>query len=138
MPRGSNGVRSMAVRRCSHAAYAVGGSASIPQPRGVMETQVGQPVDQQVLDRDMRRVYGTGDFEHVGYRFLEEPGKRILAIDAAEKSWGPNYLRLGLGLSSDFKGDSFFNLLGSYRMTWLNDLGGEFRTDAQVGRTNRL
>lgn len=106
--------------------------------RAVMETQVGQPVDQKVLDRDMRRVYGTGDFEHVGYRFLEEPGKRILAVDAAEKSWGPNYLRLGLGLSSDFKGDSFFNLLGSYRMTWLNDLGGEFRTDAQVGRTNRI
>nr|WP_283254243.1 patatin-like phospholipase family protein [Ramlibacter paludis] len=104
----------------------------------VMETQVGQPVDQKVLDRDMRRVYGTGDFEHVGYRFLEEPGQRVLAVDAAEKSWGPNYLRMGLGLSSDFKGDSFFNLLASYRMTWLNDLGGEFRTDAQVGRTNRL
>jgi NTE family protein len=104
----------------------------------VMETKAGQPVDQKVLDRDMRRVYGTGDFEHVGYRFLEEPGKRVLAVDAAEKSWGPNYLRLGLGLSSDFKGDSFFNLLASYRMTWLNDLGGEFRTDAQVGRTNRL
>ena len=107
-------------------------------PLSVMETKVGEPVDQKVLDRDMRRVFGTGDFEHVGYSFLEEPGKRILAVDAVEKSWGPNYLRMGLGLSSDFQGDSFFNLLASYRMTWLNDLGGEFRTDAQVGRTNRI
>jgi NTE family protein len=107
-------------------------------PLSVMETRVGQPVQQQVLDRDMRRVFGTGDFEHVGYRFMEEQGKQILAVDAVEKSWGPNYLRMGLGLSSDFKGDSFFNLLASYRMTWLNELGGEARFDAQVGRTNRL
>ena len=66
----------------------------------------GQPLDQQTLDRDMRRIYGTGDFEHVNYRIIEEPGKRVLAVDAVEKSWGPNYLRFGLGLSSDFQGDA--------------------------------
>ena len=53
----------------------------------------------------MRRLYGTGDFEHINYRIIEEPGRRILSVDAVEKSWGPNYLRLGLGLSSDFSGD---------------------------------
>ena len=73
----------------------------------------------------MRRLYGTGDFEHVNYRFLEEPGKRVLAVDAVEKSWGPDYLRLGLGLSSDFSGDAYFNMLASYRRTWLNSLGAE-------------
>ena len=71
----------------------------------------------------MRRIYGTGDFEHVSYQILEEPGKRILNVDAVEKTWGPNYLRLGLGLSSDLRGDAYFNLLGSYRMRWLNSLG---------------
>ena len=84
----------------------------------------------------MRRIYGTGDFEHVNYRFLEEPGKRVLAVDAVEKSWGPDYLRFGLGLSSDFKGDAYFNLLASYRKTWLNSLGAEWRTDVQFGRTS--
>jgi hypothetical protein len=59
------------------------------------------------LDADMRRLYGTGDFESVGYRFLEEPGKRVLAVDAVEKGWGPDYLRMGLGLSSDSSGDAF-------------------------------
>ena len=72
------------------------------------------------------------------YSLLEEPGRRILSIDAVENSWGPNYLRLGLELSSDFGGDAFFNLLASYRMTWLNRLGGEWRTDLQFGRTNQL
>jgi NTE family protein len=106
--------------------------------QAIMETRVGQPIDQQKLDRDMRRIYGTGDFEHVNYRFLEEPGKRVLAVDAVEKSWGPDYLHFGLGLSSDFRGDAFYNLLATYRRTWLNSLGAEWRTDLQIGRTSGL
>ena len=106
--------------------------------QAVMETKTGQPIDQRVLDEDMRRLYGTGDFERVGYRFLEEPGKRVLSVDAVEKGWGPDYLRMGLGLSSDFSGDAFFNALASYRKTLLNSLGAEWRTDAQVGRTSNL
>jgi NTE family protein len=81
--------------------------------QGLMETKAGQPIDQETLDQDMRRLYGTDDIEHVNYRFLEEPGKRVLAVDAVEKNWGPDYLRVGLGLSSDFSGDAFVNLLGS-------------------------
>ncbi|HEX6733281.1 MAG TPA: patatin-like phospholipase family protein [Azonexus sp.] len=106
--------------------------------QNVMDTEPGQPINQQTLDNDMRRLYGTGDFEHVNYRFLEEPGRRVLAVDAVEKTWGPDYLRFGLGLSSDFSGDAYFNLLASYRKTWLNALGGEWRTDLQVGRTSNL
>lgn len=106
--------------------------------QAVMRTRAGQPLDQNTIDGDMRRLYGTGDFEHVNYRFIEEPGRRVLAVDAVEKSWGPDYLRFGLGLSSDFKGDAYFNLLGSYRRTWLNPLGGEWRTDLQIGRTSSL
>jgi NTE family protein len=105
---------------------------------GIMETRRGEPLQQDVLDRDMRRLFGTDDFEHVNYRFLEEPGRRILAVDAIEKSWGPDYLRFGLGLSSDFKGDAYFNALASYRRTWINSLGAEWRADVQFGRTSRL
>jgi NTE family protein len=104
----------------------------------MLETKPNAPIDQDTLDRDMRRLYGTGDFEHLDYRFLEDAGRRVLDIDAVEKAWGPNYLRFGLGLGSDFRGDSFFNLATSYRRTWMNSLGAEWRTDAQVGRTTRL
>lgn len=106
--------------------------------RAALQTRAGEPIDQETLDRDLQRLYGSGNFEHVSYQLLEEPGRRILNVDAVEKSWGPNYLRGGLGLSSDFKGDAFFNLLVSYRKTWLNRLGGEWRSDVQVGQTNRL
>ncbi|WP_042880372.1 patatin-like phospholipase family protein [Cupriavidus necator] len=104
----------------------------------VMETKPGEPVDQATLDQDMRRLFGTGDFEHVNYGILEEPGKRVLVVNAVEKSYGPDYLRFGLGLSSDFRGDAFFNLVGSYRRTWLNSLGAEWRTDLQAGQTSAL
>jgi NTE family protein len=103
-----------------------------------LNTEAGRALDPDVLDRDMRRLYGTGDFEHINYRVIEEPGRRILAMEAVEKSWGPNYLRLGLGLSSDFGGDAFFNVLASYRKTWINTLGAEWRTDVQMGRSARL
>ncbi|MGC2047497.1 MAG: patatin-like phospholipase family protein [Gallionella sp.] len=104
----------------------------------VMVTKVGQPIDQKVLDGDMRRIYGTGDFEHVNYRLFDDSGKRVLAVDAVEKSWGPDYLHFGLGLSSDFKGDAFYNLLATYRKTWINSLGAEWRTDVQFGHTGIL
>jgi len=103
-----------------------------------METRPGEPITQATLDRDMRRLFGTGDFEHVNYRFLEEPGRRVMSVDAIEKSYGPNYLRFGLGLSTDFRGEAYFNLLASYRRTWLNSLGAEWRNDVQVGQTSSL
>jgi len=106
--------------------------------RALLETKPGAPIDPDTLDRDLRRLFGAGDFEHVDYRILEESGRRVLDIDAVEKTWGPNYLRFGLGLGSDFRGDSFFNFAASYRRTWINDLGGEWRTDAQVGATTFL
>jgi NTE family protein len=106
--------------------------------KSVMQTEAGQPLDQAVLDGDMRRIYGMGNFEHVNYRFVEESGKRILVVDAVEKSWGKDAMRAGLGLSSDFKGNAFFNIIGSFRKYWVNPLGGEWRTDLSVGRTSGL
>jgi len=106
--------------------------------RAILVTKAGQPIDQRELDLDMRRLYGTGHFEHVKYSFLEEPGRRVLVVDAVETSLGKDTLRLGLGLSADLKGDAFFNLIASFRRPWINQLGGEWRASMQVGRTSSL
>ena len=37
-----------------------------------METTVGSPLDVATLDLDMRRIYGRGDFEHVGYKLIDD------------------------------------------------------------------
>ena len=111
---------------------------NVESVRREIDTRAGQPFDADTIDRDLRMLYGTGDFERVNYRIIEQAGGRVLDVDAVEKSWGPNYLRFGLGLGSDFKGDSFYNLAASYRRTWINELGGEWRTDLQIGHTSRL
>ena len=98
-----------------------------------METRVGEPLDIDTLNTDMRRIYGRGDFEHVSYRLMDTPDKRVLAVQAVERAWGPDYVRFGLSLSSDFRGDNSYNLLVDYRRTWLNRLGGEWRNTVQLG-----
>ena len=69
-----------------------------------IETRPGVPVQPEVLDRDMRRLFGTGDFEHVDYRIVREGDQRILDIDAVEKAWGPGYVRFGIGLQLRLQG----------------------------------
>ncbi|MFZ4285507.1 patatin-like phospholipase family protein [Variovorax sp. HJSM1_2] len=104
-----------------------------------MQIRPGQKFDAAAADEDMRRLYGRGDFEAVSYTFANEPGEGyVLTASVTEKSWGPNYLRFGLGLSSDFQGNSFFNLLATQRSTWLNSLGGEWRNDLQIGHEDYL
>src|SRR5207342_2926691 len=56
----------------------------------------------------------------------------------SEKSWGPNYLHMGLTLSTTFQGTSAFNLNVDHRMTWLNDRGLEWRNRAYLGNLSGL
>lgn len=105
----------------------------------LMKTKPGQNIDQAELDADMRRLYGTDDFEHVRYRIFNEPdGRRTLAVDAVEKNWGPNYFRFGLGMEHNFSGETYATLQGRYRKTWINSLGAEWLTDVQIGHVDRI
>ena len=107
--------------------------------RQLVESRPGEPLTEEKLGADLRRVFGTRDFETISYRVVGgETGPRALLIEPREKSWGPDYLRFGLGLASDFSGDSQFNLLAQYRRTWINRLGAEWLTEAQIGQDTRL
>jgi len=89
-------------------------------------------------EADVRRLYASGDFERVGYGLLDDAGRRVAAIDVVEKSWGPNFIKLGLEGGYDLRGESRFEALGAYRRTWIDSLGAEWRTDLQLGRQDRL
>lgn len=106
--------------------------------RSLVQSKPGEPLSEEAIAADLRRVYGRGDFESVDYRIVQEPGKRVLVINPREKDWGPDYLRLGLGLASDFQNEHWFTILANYRRTWLNRLGGEWLLEGQVGRDARL
>jgi len=102
--------------------------------RALLESKPGDPLTEETISADLRRIYGRGDFESVDYYIQQDPGKRVLVIQPREKEWGPDYLRFGLGLATDFQGENYFNILAQYRRTWLNRLGGEWLSQVQVGR----
>ncbi len=98
----------------------------------------GDTIDDSRLNEDMLRAYGDGWYESVDYALLSERDRNILRITPVEKSWGPDYLRFGVSLYSDFKQDNDFMLRAAYDKTWLNSLGGELIAGVEVGRRNAL
>lgn len=103
-----------------------------------MESRPGEPLSEDVLAADMRRIYGRGDFEAIDYRIQRLDDQRVLVVSPREKRWGPGYLGFGLGLGADFAGESYFNTVLQYRRTWLNERGAEWILRARGGRRNEL
>jgi len=104
----------------------------------LMDTKAGDEVTEASLTRDLRRIYGRGDFDSVDYRIEDGPGTRALIIHVREKESGPGYARFGLTLATESRSDSYFNLLASYRRTWVNSLGAEWKLEGQVGQNSYL
>jgi NTE family protein len=98
-----------------------------------LHVKTGEPLDVQALDQDIGRIYGLELFQTVTYEIIEEDDRNGLLINSQERSWGPNYLQLGLQLSDDFDGDNSYNLGASYMRTAINRLNGEWRTGLQIG-----
>jgi len=101
--------------------------------RSYITVQPGEVLDIATLERDLQKLYGLNIFERVSYKVTQRGNKTILNIDVKKKSWGPNYIRFGLNLESNFEGSSRYNLASSITSTPLNSLGGEWRTELQVG-----
>ena len=95
--------------------------------------QVGKRLDVQDLQKDMGTLYGLDYFEQVEYRIVHGKPGNTLVVTAREKRSGTDYLRLGINLSDDFRGDSAFNIGASFRKNGINELGAEWLTRLQLG-----
>jgi len=105
---------------------------------GDLEVAPGADFSRDELHRDLARIYGRGDFSYLGYSVLsEEDGAKVL-INAEAKPWGPGYLKFGLDTRTDFDSPTQANLAASYRRTWVNSLGAEWRVDGQIGYNSLL
>lgn len=104
----------------------------------LLRLRSGEPFDQAALHRNIARVYARGDFEQIGYELVATgPGRADLHITPEERP-ARDFMRFGLGLYSDFTGDSRFTATASLRRAWLNRLDGQWRTDLAVGRDINL
>jgi len=101
--------------------------------RSYITAKPGEVLDMATLESDIQRLYGLNIFERVSYDITRQDNQAILTIKVRKKSWGPNYIRFGLNLESNFQGSSRFNLAASMTSTPLNSLGGEWRTELQIG-----
>jgi NTE family protein len=106
--------------------------------RASVRQKDGEPLDTPKLVEDVINIYSRGDLQSFDYSVLRERDKTILTLAPVEKSWGPDYLRFGLNMATDFRVDSSFNLRAMYRKTWLNSFGAEWLTIAQLGTTQAL
>lgn len=104
-----------------------------------VESKAGDKVDYTMLQKDVARIHGMGDFQTVTHRLVPTgaPGEYDLKIDTVEKYWGPDYLHFGLRLESDLQGDSSYSMLLNLRQANRNRLGGESRIEAEIGQSNR-
>lgn len=104
--------------------------------RHVTQT-LGQPLNTEVLHRDLLRVYGDAHYEGVDYALLPQPEGNVLRVTPQAKRWGPDFLRFAAGMNSTLRG-STYSLRGAYQKTLLNRLGAEVMVSAEVGSTTSL
>jgi NTE family protein len=93
----------------------------------------GDSVDTAAISREAQRISALQDFDSVGYRLDGDRESPTLTWLPREKNWGPNYLKLDLGVYASQDGDLTFALYGRHVRTWLNELGAEWRNEIQVG-----
>jgi len=93
----------------------------------------GDSIDTAAISREAQRISALQDFDSVGYRLDGDRDSPTLTWLPREKSWGPNYLRIDLGMYASEDGDLTFVLYGRHARTWLNSLGAEWRNEVQLG-----
>ena len=132
-----------AAQRAPDAALAAVGfeGSSVTNPArfaAQLESQAQQPFDRGRAERDVRSLMASGDYLRVDYRIASRDGREELQFELDDKPWGPNYLRVGLDLSTDFKGRGSFNLKLSHNRHWLTPSGTEWRNRVQIGAVPSL
>ena len=91
----------------------------------------GKPLDTPELQQRLASQYRLDEFE-IGRlsRRAGATGARGLEIDLRRKSWGPAFLRLGVGVENDYEGGATANAAAQLRLTHLNALDAEWIIDA--------
>ncbi|HEX5650564.1 MAG TPA: patatin-like phospholipase family protein [Steroidobacteraceae bacterium] len=94
---------------------------------------VGKKLDSPELQRRLATQYRLDQFESVDYRVAGSERERGIEIDLRRKSWGPSFLRLGVGVENDYEGGATANAAARLWISGLNWLDAEWTFDGQIG-----
>ena len=96
--------------------------------------KAGDTVSTAQISEGVERMSALSDVDSVSYQLKDEAGQETLEWLPSVKSWGPDYLKIDLGLYGEASGDDFgvaFYL--AHERTWINSLGGTWRNELQLG-----
>jgi NTE family protein len=106
--------------------------------RGFTSIRPGDPVDTEALSRDALAMSVLEDLDSVAYRLDGDPANPTLVWLPQEASVGRDVLRPSLGLYAAGGGDLKFLLGVQHVRYWLNERGGQWRNQLQVGYESSL
>ncbi len=96
--------------------------------------KVGEPFDEDTLNKNIIHLYNMMIFDSVDYALEKKEDKTILIIKTTPSWDNHGEIRFALGLEDDFKGHSSYSLKLGYTMFGLNEYGGEWRSDFEIGK----
>ncbi|MGS0743408.1 patatin-like phospholipase family protein [Glaciimonas sp. GG7] len=108
-----------------------------PVPATVVQRQLdvreGDRYDVSNINQELARLTTNGDFKSVTQEMGVKDDRTVLKIDAEAKTWGPQFLLFGFGVSNSFDAGGGFNLQIGHRFPWLTQSGLEWRNDIVLG-----
>jgi NTE family protein len=94
----------------------------------------GETVTTEQLSQGAERMAALQDIASVGYELKGDPENATLEWLPGVKSWGPDYLKVDLGLYASASGDDRGLVLYlEHDRTWVNRFGGLWRNELQLG-----
>ncbi len=100
--------------------------------------QAGDTIDNARISAEAQQISALQEFESVEYRLEGDLEQPTLVWLPKEKSWGPNYFNVDLGMYASDDGDLAFVIYAKHTRTWLNRFGGEWRNELQLGYESLL
>jgi NTE family protein len=94
----------------------------------------GDRVTTEKLSQSAERMAAVEDIDSVSYDLKGAPDHATLEWLPYEKSWGPDFINVDLGMYASTAGDDRgFALYLQHNRTWINRLGAQWRNEIQLG-----
>ncbi|MFH2122485.1 MAG: patatin-like phospholipase family protein [Pseudomonadota bacterium] len=100
---------------------------------GKLKIKAGEVLSMDELQKKISLIYGIGDFERVDSQLIPNGNGFDVVLTPIEKPWGPNYMKVGINLETNFAGGSGYNILIDDTERWINTLGAEWKNLLQIG-----
>lgn len=103
-----------------------------------LDIPLGEKYSSEKINERVESVYSNREFDVLGHELVEKNGEYGIIVNAHEKSWGPDYLKFGLNMSSDANGNSGYRLQIGHRRPWIDSSGTEWRSDLELGSAVKI